>query len=201
MRSEIYSRTAEESRFLDAKTQSAERQAKLALIALSLGTVVSCTAIIFVFLLTMREVRHRRRVEKQLVELNAALEERVASRTAELAEANEALRQESEQRKRAAEGLRRSNERLSAIISAAPFGINLLDANGNVALWNAGAERIFGYSSSEIMGRPPPFSVGDDLVQTEDAEKLQHGRQPEGIHLDLPHREGQAVHVRLFTAA
>jgi PAS domain S-box-containing protein len=33
------------------------------------------------------------------------------------------------------------------------FAIFLLDADGTVATWNAGAERVFGYTSTEIVGQ------------------------------------------------
>ena len=34
------------------------------------------------------------------------------------------------------------------------YAIFFLDAHGRVAAWNAGAERIFGYSEAEIIGQP-----------------------------------------------
>lgn len=201
IRSEIAAMAAEERRQLRTKEQNAQREAELALMILLGGTVVSGVAIIFVFLLVNGEVRRRRRAEHSLVELNAALEERVAERTAELAQANEALRQESEQRKRAGEWLRESNDRLTAVISAAPFGIYLLDVNGNVAMWNAGAERIFGYTNLEIVGRPPPFLTVHDLAPLRvDAANPAPGQQPRGVDLDLPRNDGKTIHARLFAA-
>src|SRR5690242_9185002 len=56
--------------------------------------------------------------------------------------------------KRAEEGLRRSEELLRLMVeSAVGYAILMLDPNGHVVSWNAGAERIKGYRAEEIIGR------------------------------------------------
>ncbi len=63
----------------------------------------------------------------------------------------------SEQR-RAELALRHSEERTRLFIEAVQdYAIFLLDPDGHVITWNVGAERIKGYSSSEILGKP--FSI------------------------------------------
>lgn len=63
----------------------------------------------------------------------------------------------SERREAAAE-LSRSEEQFRLLVqSVTDYAIYMLDENGNVSNWNAGAERIKGYSASEIVGRH--FSV------------------------------------------
>jgi PAS domain S-box-containing protein len=58
------------------------------------------------------------------------------------------------QRKNHEEELRRSEERFRLLVEGvADYAIFMLDANGNVATWNVGAERIKGYSAGEIIGR------------------------------------------------
>jgi PAS domain S-box-containing protein len=56
---------------------------------------------------------------------------------------------------RAAEGdLRRSRETFRLLVSAVEeYAIFMLDPEGNVVSWNAGATRLKGYSASEIVGR------------------------------------------------
>ena len=56
-------------------------------------------------------------------------------------------------RKRAGEALRESEETLRAVTSSAQDAILMLDNDGNIALWNAAAERMFGYSSREALGK------------------------------------------------
>ncbi|MDY0747574.1 PAS domain S-box protein [Paucibacter sp. R3-3] len=56
------------------------------------------------------------------------------------------------------EALRRSEERFRLLVEGVPdYAIFMLDANGNVATWNVGAQRIKGYAAEEIIGQH--FSV------------------------------------------
>lgn len=62
------------------------------------------------------------------------------------------------------EELSRANRKLSAIIEASPVAIYMLDQNGRVALWNASAERVFGYGEAEALGQLPPSLVEDQMA-------------------------------------
>ena len=58
------------------------------------------------------------------------------------------------QRRAAEEELRRSEELFRLLInSVQEYAIFMLDARGNVMTWNAGAQRIKGYTPDEIIGR------------------------------------------------
>jgi PAS domain S-box-containing protein len=58
------------------------------------------------------------------------------------------------QRRAHEEDLRRSEERFRLLVEGVnEYAVFMLDANGRVASWNAGAERIKGYSSKEIIGQ------------------------------------------------
>src|SRR5215831_15676046 len=66
---------------------------------------------------------------------------------------------------RADENLLQSEERFRLLVeSVRDYAIFMLDPEGRVATWNAGAERIKGYKAEEIIGRhfscfyPPEFS-------------------------------------------
>ncbi|HKJ83139.1 MAG TPA: PAS domain S-box protein, partial [Mariprofundaceae bacterium] len=69
---------------------------------------------------------------RQINEVNAALERRVEKRTAALKEREEIFR---------------------AITSAAQDAIIMMDRDGKIASWNQAAERIFGHTAQEAMGR------------------------------------------------
>lgn len=57
------------------------------------------------------------------------------------------------ERKAAEEELRRSEERFRLLVQGVTdYAIYMLDPNGRVSSWNAGAERFKGYSADEIMG-------------------------------------------------
>jgi PAS domain S-box-containing protein len=52
--------------------------------------------------------------------------------------------------------LRSANDRLNAVIMASPAAIICLDRNCDVTLWNPAAERIFGWSAAEALGKRHP---------------------------------------------
>ncbi len=54
--------------------------------------------------------------------------------------------------KTAEENLRESEERARAITNSARDAIIVIDNNGNVSFWNPAAERILGYTASEVIG-------------------------------------------------
>jgi two-component system sensor histidine kinase/response regulator len=64
-------------------------------------------------------------------------------------------------RKRAEEALRETNQKLTAIIDGSSLAIAILDLDTNVQIWNPAAERIFGWSAAEVVGRPLPVVPED----------------------------------------
>ena len=88
-----------------------------------------------------------------LAKHQAGLEEEVASRTVKLREANAQLDQELTERKLAEQALHDSEERFRGIASAAQDAIIMLDQGANISFWNPAAEKIFGYSRDEVLGR------------------------------------------------
>jgi PAS domain S-box-containing protein len=62
--------------------------------------------------------------------------------------------QDISERKRTEEALRQSEERFRLLVSeVTDYAILMLDPEGRVASWNAGAERIKGYKPNEIIGQ------------------------------------------------
>jgi signal transduction histidine kinase/CheY-like chemotaxis protein len=84
----------------------------LFLIILAVGIAVGTAG--FVTHDMSREIRRRLRAEREVSELNEALEKKVADRTAELARANQELENEVSERKQAQEELRRAKEAAEA---------------------------------------------------------------------------------------
>jgi two-component system, cell cycle sensor histidine kinase and response regulator CckA len=87
-----------------------------------------------------RDSTQRKKAERELRELNDQLEARVQERAAELAQSTEKLRAAEERSRIILEGVK-------------THAIFMLDAEGNVASWNPGAERIKGYKAEEIVGQ------------------------------------------------
>jgi PAS domain S-box-containing protein len=117
------------------------------------------------------EVGSRRRAEKQLLELNDTLEQRVTERTLSL--------QQSEAR------LRDSERQLQELIAAIPAAIYTTDAEGKVTYFNQAAV--------ELTGRSP--TIGSDewcstwKLYHPDGRPLPHDQSPMAIAL----KEGRAI--------
>ena len=68
------------------------------------------------------------------------------------------IKRDLSERRRAEESLRHSEERFRLLVEAVEdYAIFMLDPDGRVVSWNAGAERIKGYAAHEIIGKH--FSV------------------------------------------
>lgn len=84
-------------------------------------------------------------------------------------------------RRQAEEDLRQSEERMRLLInSVTDYAIFMLDTDGTIRTWNAGASRIKGYDAEEIIGQhfsrfytPEAFAAG--LPQSLLAQALKHG--------------------------
>ena len=92
-------------------------------------------------------------------------------------------------------GHRRAESRLTALLNATPDAVVLIDGNGIIESFNAGAERIFGYRAAEIVGQniallmPTPFRANhDDYIrryqQTGEARFMLAPREVEACRKD-----------------
>jgi PAS domain S-box-containing protein len=78
------------------------------------------------------------------------------------------------QRKQAEEALRQSEERFRMLVSGVKdYAIFMLDPDGRVASWNAGAERFKGYQAHEIIGQPfSRFYTPEDIAEDKPGREL-----------------------------
>jgi len=90
--------------------------------------------------MSQREIEARKEAEEKLQDLNRNLEERARRRVDELASSAVKL-EESERRFR------------HLVEGVSDYAIFMLDTTGHVINWNAGAQRIKGYSRNEIVGQ------------------------------------------------
>ena len=101
----------------------------------------------------IRYAFERKEVERLLQKHQHILEREVEKRTRELMDSNRRLREEIEMRKKIEKNLAESEENFRLISVSAKDAIVKMDCKGKVAFWNPAAERIFGYTSEEILGR------------------------------------------------
>jgi PAS domain S-box-containing protein len=123
----------------------------------------------------------------RLTDHAGALETRVQDRTRELDRINRALQ--------------RNNALLAAIFRSSPIGIYLLDPEGRVVLWNPSAERIFGYSEIEALGRIPPF-VRPELLGEFRANfaRMSHGESAVGFEVRRQRKDGTPIDINVAWA-
>jgi PAS domain S-box-containing protein len=109
-----------------------------------------------------REMKERQGAQFSIRNLNEGLEKKVAERTEELARTVEALKEEVNVRAVQEADVRR----LAAIVESSDDAIIGITLEGIVTDWNPGAERMLGYSRSEMIGQSisriiPPDRLGE----------------------------------------
>lgn len=93
------------------------------------------------------------------------------------------------------------SERLTAIIDVSPVPIITLDLDGNVTMWNPAAERVFGWTEKEVLGKPNPIVPAEARDESRAFQKrVVDGELVPGIELTHVTKDGRRLLVRLFTA-
>lgn len=132
--------------------------------------------------------RRLRETNEALTDLHAGLESRVQQRTAELAQANEALHLEVAER-------RKNEVLLNSVLNHTFDAIITISERGIIETFNGAAERMFGYRQSEVMGRnvnmlmPDPYHSEHDgyigtYLRTGKAKIIGSGREVVGRRKD-----------------
>jgi len=120
------------------------------------------------FLALVQDITERRKAEQVRLQAQNELEGRVQQRTMELKKVNEALREEIAERKGIVKALEDSESQIRAIVENVVDGIVTIDENGIIELFNPTAEKIFGYSAKEVVGKnismlmPQPYQSEHD---------------------------------------
>jgi two-component system cell cycle sensor histidine kinase/response regulator CckA len=94
-----------------------------------------------------------------------------------------------------------STEKLTALFSAAPVSIIVLDRTGKVLEWNPASERIFGWSAKEAVGKPAPFVSAErwpGLMQR--LERVMMGDLIPAEEVTPTHKNGSVLRVALSAA-
>jgi PAS domain S-box-containing protein len=112
---------------------------------------------------TCTDIDDFKRAEDEVRQLNVGLEHRVNERTAALAQANTKL-----------EGI---------LNGATQVSIIAVDTEGLITMWNAGAERMLGYTAEEMVGKTTPEKLHVEAEIASHSQRLskQFGRAIEGF--------------------
>jgi PAS domain S-box-containing protein len=94
------------------------------------------------------------------------------------------------------------NEKLHGLIYASPLPITALKPDGTVEIWNAAAERVFGWRAEEVLGQPLPMVPRDQEAEFQDLfGRGLRGEPLIGIEVRRQRKDGSFVDVSLSTAS
>jgi PAS domain S-box-containing protein len=105
------------------------------------------------FVAVKEDITQRKRMEEKLTLFNKYLEAHVIERTKKLKEKNTKLLNEIIRREQVEDVLQENVEKIQKITSSAFDTIIMMDDEGKVSFWNEAAERMFGYSREEVIGK------------------------------------------------
>ncbi len=94
-----------------------------------------------------------------------------------------------------------AGEILAAVIQASPLPIVALTREGEITLWNAAAERVFGWSAAEVLGQLLPF-IPEEKRQ-EHREMRAHdlsGQGFSGVQIRRTRKDGSPIDISVSTA-
>ncbi len=92
-----------------------------------------------------------------------------------------------------------NNSRLAAIVQSTSDAIIAVNLNRFIINWNASAERIFGYTESEILGKPITTLIPEDLWQQEDEifDEILKDQPIEHLQTIRKHKSGARIDISL----
>lgn len=102
---------------------------------------------------------------------------------------------------RVGDDLRQPTEILNTLLQASALAITVLDRSRRLRLWSPAAERLFGWSAEEVLGKPLPTIPREGKREFEQAitESLA-GAEHAGIERRRRRKDGTLVDVVLWTA-
>ena len=93
----------------------------------------------------------------------------------------------------------RDARRLAAIVESSDDAIVAKDLNGIVTSWNQGAERLFGYTADEMVGKPVSILIPPDRLNEEPSilERLRRGQRIDHYETVRQHKDGSFIDISL----
>ncbi len=99
------------------------------------------------------------------------------------------------------EELQHTSDALWTFVEACPLAIVTVGMDGRIRIWNSAAERIFGWSASEVIGGPVPFLyAGEDQVFPSNIDEELKDEIHSDLHFRRMRKDGSQIDVALWTA-
>src|SRR5262245_14897984 len=91
---------------------------------------------------------------------------------------------------------------LAAIVESSDDAIIGKDVNGVITSWNRGAERIFGYTADEVIGKSITIIIPKDRLSEEDyvLSRIRAGQQVDHFETLRQRKDGSIVPISLTTS-
>ncbi len=88
---------------------------------------------------------------------------------------------------------------LAAIVESADDAILSKDLNGIITSWNKGAERLFGYTAEEMLGKPITMLIPPDRLDEEVQilDRIKRGERTEHFETVRQRKDGSLVEISL----
>jgi PAS domain S-box-containing protein len=97
-------------------------------------------------------------------------------------------------------GLQRTTATLAAVVESSPLAIVVFDRDGRIRTWNRAAERLFGYSTEEMLGRSGNDSPLACLTTPDIAERLARGESITALEAGATRKDGTDIDLSIFAA-
>jgi PAS domain S-box-containing protein len=176
----LIAQMAAAERFLLAERE--QRTARGSVIVESIiigGAFLACAIVALALTAIRRDFAGRARAERALRKSNEQLELRVRERTAELEKAAE------------------SRARLASIVESSDDAIVSKNLDGIITSWNPGAQRLFGYTESEMLGKPLTTVIPPDRLheEREILQRIVRGEVTQHFETVRVRKDGEAIDV------
>ena len=103
--------------------------------------------------------------------------------------------------KRLQNELREAKEMLQSQLDSSPLGIVTIDDRSCILAWNPAAEKIFGWTAEEVIGKPSPQIPPEREHERQELhEKVSRGESVSGIETVRRHKDGHELHISINAA-
>jgi PAS domain S-box-containing protein len=168
-----------ETFLLKEREQLANRSSDIAQMIIIGGGVLACGIVGLALFAIRRDFAGRTRAERALRDAKDQLELRVRLRTAQLEKAGE------------------TNARLASIVESSDDAIASKNLEGIITSWNPGAERLFGYSAQEALGKPMSMLIPPERSNEEPAilARIERGETTDHFETVRIRKDGGTIDV------